>query len=90
MQWNKGDCVITDRAASRRKYNARYFFSRMKALNAATIPEFNDRGVNAPNLDDNIYRQREWSFFNTRPGKDNYTTFSTTFVLIKILWRTDL
>ena len=66
VQWNKGDCVITDRAASRRKYNARYFFSRMKALNAATIPEFKDGRVNAPDPEDEIYRQREWSFFNTR------------------------
>ncbi len=40
--WNKGQCVITNRAASRKKYNARYFFSRMKALNVATIPEFKE------------------------------------------------
>jgi hypothetical protein len=31
VQYNKGDCVITNRAASRRKYNARYCFSRKKA-----------------------------------------------------------
>jgi hypothetical protein len=66
VQWNKGDCVITDRTASRRKDNARYFFSRMKALNAATIPEFKEGRVNAYNLDDEIFRQREWNYFNTR------------------------
>jgi hypothetical protein len=37
----------------------------MKALNAATIPEFKEGRVNAPNLDEEIFRQREWSFFNT-------------------------
>jgi hypothetical protein len=66
VQYNKGDCVITDRSASRRKYNARYFFSRMKALNVATIPEFKAGRLNAPNLNDEILRQREWNFFNTR------------------------
>ncbi len=69
VQYNKGDCVITDRAASRRKYCARYFFSRMKALNAATIPEFKEGRVNTPPPNDEIYRQREWSFYNTRVRK---------------------
>jgi hypothetical protein len=55
VQWNKGECVITDRAASRRKYNARYFFSRMKALNVATIPEFKEGRLNVPNFNDEIF-----------------------------------
>ncbi len=58
--------MITDRTASRRKYNARYFFTRMKALNAATIPEFKEGRVNAPNVEDEIFRQPEWNYFNTR------------------------
>ncbi len=35
VQYKKGDCVITNRAASRRKYNAKYFYSRKKALSLA-------------------------------------------------------
>jgi hypothetical protein len=34
-QYNVGDCVITNRAASQRMYTARYFFSRAKASNPA-------------------------------------------------------
>ena len=41
----------------------------MKALNAATIPEFKEGRVNAPPPNDEIYRQREWSFYNTRVRK---------------------
>jgi hypothetical protein len=37
IQYNKGDCVITNRAASRRHNSARYFFSRLKAL-SGTLP----------------------------------------------------
>ena len=64
--WNKGQCVITNRVASRKKYNARYFFSRMKALNVATIPEFKEGRLNAPAFNDELFRQREWNFFTTR------------------------
>jgi hypothetical protein len=38
-QYNKGHCVITNRAASRRMYNAKYFFARKKAL-SAIVPVF--------------------------------------------------
>ncbi len=34
VQYNKGDCVITNRTASRRMYTARDFYSRSKALNS--------------------------------------------------------
>jgi hypothetical protein len=54
----KGDCVITNRVASRRHYNARYFFSRMKAL-AGTIPVFKDDAMNYPNAADTIYTRPE-------------------------------
>ncbi len=42
--WNKGTCVISNRDAAKRKYNAnaRYFFSRTKALNPANVPEYED------------------------------------------------
>ena len=66
VQWNKGECVITSRSASRKKYNARYFFSRMKALNVATIPEYKEGRLNVPTFNDEIFRQREWHFFTTR------------------------
>ncbi len=39
VQYNKGDCVITNRAASRRQYNAHYCLSMLKAL-AGSIPIF--------------------------------------------------
>jgi hypothetical protein len=64
--WNKGQCVITNRVASRKKYNARYFFSRMKALNVATIPKFKEGRLNAPAFNHELFRQREWNFFTTR------------------------
>ncbi len=70
VHWNKGDCVITNREASRRKYNAGYFFSRMKALNVGTIPGFKEGRVNAPNpenfLEEEVFRKREWNSLNTR------------------------
>ncbi len=70
VQWNKGQCVITNREASRKKYNARYFFSRMKALNVGTIPEFKEGRINAPNsdnfLEEEVYRRKEWNSYNTR------------------------
>jgi hypothetical protein len=63
VQYNKGDCVITNRAASRRKYNARYFFSRKKAL-ALTAPIVET--VQDINEDEQIYRKKEWQLYGTR------------------------
>ncbi len=59
IQFNKGDCVITNRVASRRHYNARYFFSRLKAL-AGTIPVFKDDAMNYPNTEVPCFRRPEW------------------------------
>ena len=57
VQYNKGDCVITDRTASRRKYSDKYFFARTKAL-AWTIPTYTDEGGN--DSPDAAHRQPEW------------------------------
>ncbi len=65
VQFNKGDCVITNRVASRRKYNARYFFSRKKAL-ALTIPLPISAHVDDLNADEQLYRRKEWQLYNTR------------------------
>jgi hypothetical protein len=67
IQFNKGDCVITNRAASRRHYNARYLFSRLKAL-AGTIPIFKDEAsmMNYPNTEDTCYRRPEWRHYTQR------------------------
>ena len=56
-QYNVGDCVITNRAASKRMYTARYFYSRAKALNPATIPVY----IDVAQHDEGVYRTREWS-----------------------------
>jgi hypothetical protein len=64
-QFNKGDCVITNRAASRCYYSARYFFSRMKAL-SGTLPQFMDDTRNYPYTEDVVYRRPEWSFYTQR------------------------
>ena len=62
-QYNKGDCVITNRAASRRKYNDVYFFARMKAL-AGTIPLYKEEKENdSPGA---VFRQPEWRHYTTR------------------------
>ena len=63
VQYNKGDCVITNRAASRRKYNARYFFIRKKAL-ALTTPLL-ERGQDV-NEDEQLYRKKEWQLYGAR------------------------
>jgi hypothetical protein len=65
IQLNKGDCVITNRVASRRHYNARYFFSRMKAL-AGTIPVFKDDAMNYPNAAETCYTRPEWRHYKQR------------------------
>ena len=62
-QYNKGDCVITNRAASRRKYSDVYFFARVKAL-AGTIPQYKEHNENeSPDV---VYRQPEWRHYTTR------------------------
>jgi hypothetical protein len=65
IQFNKGDCVITNRAASRRYYSAHYFFSRLKAL-SRTLPQFIDESRNYPNTEDTIYRRPEWCYYTQR------------------------
>jgi hypothetical protein len=65
VQYNKGDCVITNREASRRKYNARYFFARKKAL-ALTIPLPINAHVAGLNEDEQLYRRKEWQLYTTR------------------------
>jgi hypothetical protein len=62
-QYNKGECVITDRVASRRKYTDKYFFARMKAL-AGTIPKYVDDAKNASL--DAVFRQPEWRQYTQR------------------------
>jgi hypothetical protein len=62
-QYNKGDCVIKDRVASRRKYSDKYFFARMKAL-ARTIPIYHNEATNAN--PDAVHRQPEWRQYPTR------------------------
>jgi hypothetical protein len=61
VQFNKGDCVITSRGASRRKYNARYFFSL-----ALTIPLPIRDHVPNRNEDEQLYRRKEWQLYSTR------------------------
>ncbi len=65
VQFNKGDCVITNRAASRRHYNPRYFFLRLKAL-AGTIPIFKDDTMNYLNTEVTCYRRPEWRHYTQR------------------------
>jgi hypothetical protein len=65
IQFNKGDCVITNRSASHRHYSARYFFSRLKAL-AGTIPVFKDPALNYPNCEEPCYRRPEWQHYKQR------------------------
>ena len=62
VQYNKGDCVITDRVASRRKYTAKYFYSRAKALNPATVPIYKNPTLH----EDGLCRTREWNSFTFR------------------------
>jgi hypothetical protein len=62
-QYNEGDCVITKRVASRRKYNAVYFFSRIKAL-ARTIPKYKEDAKNES--PDAVFRKPEWRQYTVR------------------------
>jgi hypothetical protein len=62
IQYNKGDCVISNRAASRRKYTAKYFYSRAKALNPATVPIYKNPTLH----EDGLCRTREWNSFTFR------------------------
>jgi hypothetical protein len=62
VQYNKGDCVITNRVASRRKYTAKYFYSRVKALNPETIPVYKNPALH----EDGLCRTREWNSYTLR------------------------
>jgi hypothetical protein len=68
-RYNKGDCVITNRAASRRMYNAKYFFARKKALSGILAvfegephPFFPIDAEGA----ELVFRRREWQLYPTR------------------------
>jgi hypothetical protein len=68
-QYNKGDCVITNRAASRRMYNAKYFFARKKAL-SGIVPAFQGEPHRFLPIDaegaEFVFRHREWQLYPTR------------------------
>jgi hypothetical protein len=68
-QYNKGDCVITNRAASRRMYNAKYFFARKKAL-SGILPVFEGEPHRFFPIDvagaEPVFRGREWQQYPTR------------------------
>jgi hypothetical protein len=72
VQYNKGDCVITNRVASRRKYTAKYFYSRAKALNPETIPVYKNPALH----EDGLCRTREWNSYTLRV-KQNFFSSST-------------
>jgi hypothetical protein len=61
-QYNKGDCVITNRVASRRLYTERYFYSRSKALNLETVPVYKNAALH----DAGLCRTREWNSYTFR------------------------
>jgi hypothetical protein len=71
VQFNKGDCVITNRVASRRKYTAKYFFSRKKALDLTIPLAVTDHAADI-NDDEQLYRRKEWQLYSTRVR--HYTT----------------
>jgi hypothetical protein len=71
VQFNKGDCVITNRVASRRKYTAKYFFSRKKALDLTIPLAVTDHAADI-NEDEQLYRRKEWQLYSTRVR--HYTT----------------
>ena len=54
--------MISNRDAAKRKYNARYFFSRTKALNPSNVPEYED----ASNVVKAVHRTIEWKHYTTR------------------------
>jgi hypothetical protein len=62
VQYNKGDCVITNRVASRRLYTERYFNSRSKALNLETVPVYKNAALH----DAGLCRTREWNSYTFR------------------------
>ncbi len=62
VQYNKGDCVITNRGASRRLYTERYFYSRSKDLNLETVPVYNNAALH----DAGLCRTREWNSYTFR------------------------
>jgi hypothetical protein len=68
-QYNKGDCVITNREASRRMYNAKYFFARQKAL-GVTLPVFDGEPPRFYPIDvegdEPVFRRPEWQLYSTR------------------------
>jgi hypothetical protein len=68
-QYNKGDCVITNRAASRRMYNAKYFFARKKSL-SGIVPVFKGEPHRFLPIDTEggefVFRRREWQLYPTR------------------------
>jgi hypothetical protein len=61
--------VISNRDAAKRKYNARYFFSRTKALNPSNVPEYED----ATNVVEAVHRTIEWKHYTTRVAFWNAT-----------------
>jgi hypothetical protein len=70
-QYNKGDdCVITNRAASRRMYNAKYFFARKKAL-SGILPVFEGEPHRFFPMDvegaEPVFRRREWQLYPRVP-----------------------
>jgi hypothetical protein len=73
-QYNKGDCVITNRAASRRTYNAKHFFARKKAL-SGIVPVFEGEPHRFFPIDaegaELVFRRREWKLYPTRTGTHN-------------------
>jgi hypothetical protein len=60
---NKGDCVITNRAAAKPVYSPEFFFSRTKAL-ASTVPELKPEYRNHPTIP--IFRCPEWRQYMIR------------------------
>ena len=61
--FNRGDCVITNRAAAKRVYSPKFFFSRTKAL-ASTVPELKPEFRNDPTIP--IFRCPEWRQYMIR------------------------
>jgi hypothetical protein len=61
--FNRGDCVITNRAAAKRVYSPKFFFSRTKAL-ASTVPELKPEFRNDPTVP--IFRSPEWRQYMIR------------------------
>jgi hypothetical protein len=60
---SKGECVITNRAAAKRVYSPKFFFSRTKAL-ALTVPRLKPEFYNDPTIP--ILRCPEWQQYMIR------------------------